>query len=357
MRKVIFSLSCLTGACAVAALFAAACSDDTTATPPAADAAPVVTPDAANPPSDAAADAPPPPPPGVLHAVIELLPQPPAPDASAPFLSGAHFADYPGAAAAGAWGVKPPKFTIPSVVAGLGCNTSIFNASNPPPSAPDEGDLTLKGFTGGVYINPVDGGVTPFAPPATCTRAQSPATGLFGYVCPFGGAVMSDFLDKADQLNLSAAGGADVDTWSIDAKAPAYGALNVSTNLSGFGPTDFDGSKDLTVNFDCDGAACTQATLLTVSIETTDNPTQANPYDFPAPVAESGLASCSSLAATAGTTYTIPKAVLNALPKSFKFARVTAMVGNAGQATTATKKLPIVFFTGFGRFGVSNVSP
>lgn len=350
MRKALVSLACMSAGSMLAVLLATACSDDDpaatgTTTP---DATPAV--DSGPQPTTDAGDSGPPAPakPGVLHAVLEQAPQP-TEDAAPPFYSGVYVADYPGAAAAKMWGATAPKVAIPGAFPGLGCQVSVYGATNPPVSAPDMGDLTLSGFSGGTTLG-VD--ASTYTPPQVCKRVQDPTTMLYSYQCPFYAVPGTNFFDKADTLTFAGAGGADIDSWSLNVKPPPFTDLAVSKNLWTTAATDIDGSQDLTLNYSCDNGGCDQATMIAVFIETTNSTAEpTTPFDF-APGSEMGVASCVQLAGAAANTYTFPKAVLAGLPKTYTAVRISFAVLNANQNPTA-KGFPISFVAGFGRFGIT----
>lgn len=287
--------------------------------------------------------------PGVLHFYAEVAPQQ-IPDAGPPgFVGAVTTAGYPGAAEAHAWGVKAPQVVVPGAIPGIGCQAFKFNASNPPFGAPDEGNLSLDGFTGGVKLL-VDGG-GPLEKPAVCKRVMAPS-GLFVYSCPWDNVPLTDFIAKTDKVKLTAAGGADIEAYSIDVNAAPYDAVTVTENLYGLTAADLDGSKDFTVNFKCDGAGCQQGAFMALQLETTDNATADNPYQFGAPIMEAGVAFCVDFAATHANTLSIPKGVVAALPQGWKRVRASVVVLNANQAFTP-KMTPIALLAGVGQYGVS----
>lgn len=359
MRKPIRYLACLASGCLMTTLVVIACDDEPTPVTPAGDGGtsgvdasgtdsgggqdsgtPAV--DSGNT-ADAAPKA------GVLHAVIELVPQdlPGAPS----FVVGTHLISYPDAERTGTWGVKPNKVSIPGQVPGLGCFTVVYNASNPPPAGANEGDLTLTGFTGGATQLP-DGGIVPVVPPSVCTR-QTPDGGAPKYACPFEGLPVNEFIDKADTLRLVAAGGSDVGPFDLSTKPPPVGKINVTNNLFALPANATDGTADLVLNYDCDGASCATATLLGVLVDTTDTaPDPTNPFDFPPPTVEGGRAICIGFAAASASSFTMAKSLLDALPKTYAAVRTAVIVGNANQSTTDAGT-PISLVTGVGRFGVT----
>lgn len=285
--------------------------------------------------------------PGITHIIAELAAHGSS-DAGAPSpVLPVLLSDY--SSAIGSFGIRAPQVYIPGQLPQLGCGVNVVNAQNPPPSAPDEGDLTLDGYTAGKTAT----GTLP--KPAVCKRVQSPL-GPFLYSCPFDGLAADDFLTKSATLSVTGTGGADIASFTVKANNVPYDAIRSTTSLSGLTAADLDGSKPLTVDYRCDNGTCDQSALLAIFIELTDGdiPADAGTQpSFPPPKTEGAFLSCVTFAQLNPESFAIPQQALAALPKTWTAARTIVLAATLDQAVTSNDAAAIALAGAIGTFGIS----
>lgn len=249
-------------------------------------------------------------------------------------------------------------FFVAGGFAPLGCGIYKFTSTNPnDPKGPsfstgDFGDISMSGHTGGT------GPAGPIPKPVVCKRVEY-VPGKFAYNCNLPAAPVDGFLKPTDNLTFTVAGGADSQgELKINSSVSPINNLVVTNNLWGLPSTALDGTEDLQLNYNCGGAACGQATLVAVLIDTTDSPPSPdggaqNPFDFPNPTTEFGSLLCIDLFPKNPTGFKVPKEALAYFPKSWKAARVTVATVAAGQGLSKNG-IPSSVFAGDGVFGITH---
>ncbi|WP_394827561.1 hypothetical protein [Pendulispora albinea] len=258
---------------------------------------------------------------------------------------------------------QPPANNV--MIDGMGCVG--FKAPNPALRGDaDMGKITIEGLS------------APSVPkPFICDRMQlGPVPGVLNYGCnlppnmgpagPLGGialpyAPVAKFVDPADRLVATIAGGADVPAIKKTEPAPpAANNLNVSTDLWSIKPGDVDGTKDFTIKFDCGGNKCFQSAAIAVTIISSDGDIPAkdaggdDPYFFPMPKPGPnwGLVVCQELPAQVETSLTVKANVLQTLGNSWSRLFVQVVPASTRTATSDNNDL-VVLGTGIGLFGIS----
>ena len=263
--------------------------------------------------------------------------------------------------------VRQPDVYVDSKEAGglgLGCFGYKFTTTDPTqPAGPnfhdgDMGDVTISGHTGGA--DALDDAGAPVPKPITCKRNEIvPSSGIFNYACNTPGPV-TGFMEKTNEIVAAAAGGVDLNAWSLKIKPSPHDDFVPQLDLWKLTTAHLDGTADLNVTYSCSGGPCSNplATYVITVIETTDGSDPVpvtDPFDFPPPKNEFGLIQCFDYVGKNLTGFSVAKEALAALPQTWTDARVT--VGTYAATQGQVQLQPTLIAVGFASFGVSHRRP